>query len=117
MARTVVVTLLVAGLLVVAGCSKEDKGAAPAEVKKAGDQAGDAAKAASADAAKLIEQVQALIKDGKFDDAEKKLKELESQKGSLPADMQKQIEGLRTLLTTSKAAKDVEVPKLPSLPK
>jgi len=115
MARTVVVTLLVAGLLVAAGCSKKEEGTTPPAVKKTTDQAGDAAEAASADAAKLIEQVQALIKDGKFDDAEAKLKELESQKGSQPADVQKQIEGLRTLLTTSKAAGEMKdnLPKLP----
>ncbi len=64
--------------------------------------------AANAKAQTLLEQVQAAIKDKKWDDADALLKKLEDMKDKLSPDLQKQIATLRTAIDAGKAT-----PKLP----
>ena len=62
----------------------------------------------------LIDKVIQAIKDGKLDDAEKTLKDLEAEKGDAPASTQKQIEDARKSFDAAKAVEGVNsnLPKL-----
>jgi hypothetical protein len=70
------------------------------------DAANDAVKAAQA----KIDEVAQYIKDNKLDAADKALTELETNKASLPADIQAKLPELRTLLDTAKKAAAVKLP-------
>lgn len=124
------VLCLTASLL--SGCGKKDETTTPKPVEetaaevadetKAETTAGeDAAKEASAAGEKMAKDLQPLIdkaiqaiKDGKLDDAEKMLKDLEAKKAETPAPTQKQIDDLRKSLDAAKAAEGVKssIPKL-----
>jgi len=59
----------------------------------------------------LVKEIQTAIKDLKFDDAEKKLKELEGLEG-LDEDMKTQCENLRATIEAGKKAPKIEIPKI-----
>lgn len=82
--------------------------AAKTDAAAAADSAGETAAAAGADvsaeATKLIDQATTYIKENKWDLAESTVKQLEGMKASLPADYQGQVDNVRKMLDTAKAA-------------
>jgi hypothetical protein len=77
-------------------------------------RAAQKAAAANKEAESLLARILALIKDAKLDDAEKLLKTLEEQAGSLSPEMQAKIKAARTTLTAKKAAGGgIKLPRLP----
>lgn len=89
------------------GKSKE----APAKTEtpsaeKSAAPTGEAAEEASTDEAQsLIDKATAAINDGKLDQAQQSLTQLESMKGALPQPMQDKIASLQKSLDMAKAAK------------
>ena len=120
-----ILSLIVALVL---GCGQKDESATPESIEGAVEEAktettsGDAtAKEASASAEKVAKELQPLIdkaiqaiKDGKLDDAEKMLKQLEGKKADAPEPTQKQIDDLRKSFDVAKAAEGAKsnIPKL-----
>jgi hypothetical protein len=73
------------------------------------------ANAAESDAQSKLAQVMTYIQQNKLDLAEKSLSDLESNKSSLPADVQNQLPQARAALTAAQA-KSGSMPAMPSLP-
>jgi phage gp29-like protein len=92
---------------------KESKTETVSDEKVAKD-ASAAGETQAKDLQPLIDKVIQAIKDGKLDDAEKTLKDLEAEKGDAPASTQNQIEGARKSFDAAKAAEGVKsnLPKL-----
>ena len=86
-----------------------DKAAAD---KAAADKAAadKAAADKAAEAQSLLAKVLEYVKDKKLDLAEESLKKLETQKSSLPADMQTKVSSARTALDAAKAADKIKLP-------
>ena len=101
MIRNLIVLSLALSIAMVAGCSKEDTTQADAEA---------AAKAAVKEAEALDTEIQQLIKDGKLDDAEKKLKELEGKPG-LPDSWKATCKALRGMLDAARLGGGITLPK------
>ena len=76
-----------------------------------GDDTEDQIEDVTAKANDLVKEIQTAIKDLNFDDAEKKLKELEGLDG-LDDAMKKQCEDLRTAIETGKKAPKITIPKI-----
>jgi hypothetical protein len=125
-------TILSLATALLLGCEQKEEGVAPesvegtaaevAEEAKAETAAGEAeAKDAAAAGEKLARELQPLIdkaiqaiKDGKLDDAEKTLKDLEAKKADAPEPTQKQIEDLRKSFDAAKAAEGAKA-NIPTL--
>jgi hypothetical protein len=73
-------------------------------IKKNADAAADAVakNPAAAESAKQVEQVMTYIRDKKWDLAESTLKTLETNKASLPVEVQAQVTNARTMLDAAK---------------
>jgi colicin import membrane protein len=111
---------LVWAACVLAGCQKKTetppepnepavKGSTPVDANAAAEAAAKAAADAKAiaekDARAALQNVLDLIKEGKLDEAETALKDLEAKSDTLPADLQAQIKAARTSLDAAKKAK------------
>jgi cysteinyl-tRNA synthetase len=106
------VLAVVLGALVVVGCDSGSSSPPP----KAGAAAGNTAQA-DKDAQALIDQVNAAIKDKKWDNADAAMKKLDASKAQLSDAMKKQVDELKKALDVAKtAAGGVTAPKV-DLPK
>jgi hypothetical protein len=76
----------------------------------AADNAAAAGSDMTAEASKLIEQATTYVKENKWDLAESTVKKLEGMKASLPAEYQPQVDNVRKMLDTAKAAGGVKLP-------
>ena len=116
-----VVILVVAGSMMWLGCEKKEDGtpsavqsvkdASAAAADKAKDmgqaaaaKASDVASAVTAEAQKYIDQINAFIKDKKWDEADGVLKKLEAMKDKLPAEWAAKVESAKQMLDKAKAA-------------
>ncbi len=81
--------------------------AAPA-TQEAGAAAADAQEQLSKDAQSLLDKVLAAIKNGKLDEAEQSLKELEGKVGTLPAPLPDRIAAARKALDAARLAESAK---------
>jgi len=84
-------------------------------LKKGADAAANsvAANPAAAASAKQVEQVMTYIRDKKWDMAETTLKTLETNKATLPAEIQTQVNNARTMLDAAKKGVAATAPAAP----
>ncbi len=120
MSRAAAILALLVGGAVLIGCGKDEGPPPEPNVAKppkedANAAAAKAAAAAAKEAQAALAEVLALIKDGKLDEADAKLKALEATSATLPADMQGQIKAARTSLDAAKAAKAADAAKAAAL--
>ena len=101
MVRYLIVVSLILSAAVVAGCGKEQSTEADTE---------EAAKAAEKEAEVLKAQIEQLIKDGKLDDAEKKLMLLEGK--DLPPAWHKTCKALKVMIDAARAGGGITLPKI-----